>query len=139
MDITATPYQRNRLWLAVAIILVIGIGLASRRFPSYFPSTFGSQTGDALWALMVFLGIAFWFPKMERSKLTLAALAVAYLVEAGQLYKAPWINQIRATTVGHLVLGTGFQWLDLVAYAFGIAAGFLGDIVITRARTNSRQ
>ncbi len=95
---------------------------------------FGSHTGDALWALMVFLGVAFLYPKMERCRLAGTALAVAYLVEALQLYQQPWIIQIRATTVGHLVLGTGYQWLDLVAYSIGIAIGFLGELAIAHAK-----
>ncbi|WP_426106044.1 DUF2809 domain-containing protein [Massilia sp. TSP1-1-2] len=121
------PYRRPRPWLALGLVLVVALGLASRAYPALFPASLGSYTGDALWALMVFLGIAFFKPALSRTRLAGAALAFAWLVEASQLYQAPWINALRATTPGHLVLGTGFQWLDLVAYAAGIACGFLGD------------
>lgn len=124
----------SRPWLAFSIIVVIGLGLASRKFLSFFPAVFGSHTGDALWALMIFLGIAFLKPRMDRPRLALAALAVAYLVEASQLYQDDWINDIRATTLGHLVLGTGFQWLDLLAYSVGIVVGYVGDWLTTRAK-----
>jgi hypothetical protein len=120
------PGRRNRIWLALAVLVVIGAGLASRKFPSLLPA-FGSQTGDALWALMVFLGIAFLRPAMSGARVACTALAFSYLIEIAQLYQAPWINAIRATTFGHLVLGTGFQWLDLLAYTLGIAFGYLCD------------
>ncbi len=118
---------RRRSWLALGIVLVIAVGLASRKYPSLFPAALGSHTGDALWALMVFLGVAFIQPAMPGVRMAGAALAFCWLIEVSQLYQAPWINAVRATTPGHLVLGTGFLWLDLLAYATGIACGFLGD------------
>lgn len=126
------PGRRNRIWLALAVLVVICVGLASRRFPAVFPAAFGSHTGDALWALMVFLGIAFIRPAMSGPRVACAALVFSYLIEVAQLYQAPWINAIRATTFGHLVLGTGFQWLDLLAYAIGIAFGYLCDKACTK-------
>ena len=128
------PYRRSRIWLALCLMIVMASGLASRKFPSLFPAVFGSHTGDAFWALMVFLGLAFLKPGLSGTRLACAALAFSYLVELSQLYQAPWINQIRATTPGHLVLGTGFQWRDLIAYVIGISVGWLGDVVLARRR-----
>ncbi len=127
-------YRRNRGWLAFGIVLVIAVGLASRASPSLFPAALGSHTGDALWALMVFLGIAFIKPALPGPRVAVAALAFAWVIEASQLYQANWINAIRATTPGQLVLGTGFQWMDLLAYALGIGAGLLGDSWIKRVK-----
>lgn len=134
---TPIAYRRSRAWLALGIVLVIAAGLASRAYPSRFPAAFGSHTGDALWALMVFLGIAFIKPAMPAVRLAGAALALAWVIEASQLYQAPWLNALRASTPGHLVLGTGFQWLDLLAYAIGIAGGLLGDWWIAGCRESS--
>jgi hypothetical protein len=133
---TAQPYRRNRAWLALGVVVVVALGLASRKFPSLLPALLGSYPGDALWALMVLLIIAMIRPAMTPSRLACAALATAYLVEASQLYQQPWINAIRATTPGHLVLGTGFQWLDLCAYTIGVACGVLGDLVFARRQAD---
>jgi hypothetical protein len=48
------------------------------------------------------------------------SLAFAFLVEISQFYHAPWIDSIRQTTLGGLVLGFGFLWTDLVCYTVGI-------------------
>ena len=48
-------------------------------------------------------------------------MALAILVETSQLYHATWIDSIRQTTLGGLVLGFGFLWTDLACYAVGIA------------------
>jgi hypothetical protein len=43
-------------------------------------------------------------------------------VEVSQLWHAPALDAIRATDIGHLVLGSGFDLRDLLAYLLGVAA-----------------
>jgi hypothetical protein len=52
-------------------------------------------------------------------------MTLSVLVEVSQLYKAPWIDSIRRTTIGGLVLGHGFVWSDLACYAVGTGLGIL--------------
>jgi Protein of unknown function (DUF2809) len=61
-------------------------------------------------------------------------LVLAFAVEVSQLYHAPWIDGIRSTTLGGLVLGFGFLWSDLVCYLVGIAAGALAELTVRRWR-----
>ena len=74
------PYRRHRFWLATALVLVVALGVASRAYPWLFSSALGSYPGDALWALMVFLGIAFIKPVMPTSRVACAALAFSWLI-----------------------------------------------------------
>ncbi len=60
------------------------------------------------------------------------SLALAFLVEISQIYHAPWIDSIRQSTLGGLVLGFGFLWTDLVCYTVGIATGSLIEWGIRR-------
>ncbi|MES2316729.1 MAG: DUF2809 domain-containing protein [Pseudomonadota bacterium] len=55
------------------------------------------------------------------------------LVEASQLWQPPWLNAIRATSIGHLVLGQGFQWGDVLVYTCGVAIGVLAERAFARA------
>lgn len=125
---------RSRAWLVAGMVLTVGAGLASRKFPGLLPQALGSYPGDALWAVLVFLLIAFIRPRMKSGRLAAITLAVSFLVEAAQLYQSPWINAIRATTPGHLVLGQGFDWLDLCAYSVGVAGAFIVDQLAGRSR-----
>lgn len=119
-------HMSSRHYHAVVMVVVIGLGLASRRwpecFPGFIPDIMVTSLGDALWGLMIFLVWAIALPGLRPTRLALAALATCYLVEFSQLYHAPGIDAIRATTPGHLVLGQGFLWHDLLAYALGIRA-----------------
>jgi hypothetical protein len=76
---------------------------------------------------MVFVGFGFLFPRASTLLIALLALGVAWGVEFSQLYHAPWIDAIRATTPGKLVLGNTFNWPDLIAYAVGVALGALAE------------
>lgn len=57
------------------------------------------------------------------------AIFFAWAVEFSQLYHADWIDGIRRTRLGHLVLGFTFNAPDLVAYAVGIAVGAVAEHV----------
>ena len=117
--------SRSRPIYFVAILAVITLGLLSRRFLNLLPAALGKYPGDVLWALMVFLGFGFWFRRAPTVVVALAAFAFSVGIEVSQLYHAPWIDSVRATLPGRLVLGSGFAWTDLAAYAVGILVGAL--------------
>jgi hypothetical protein len=62
-----------------------------------------------------------------------AALAVCWAVEASQLVHTPRLDAFRATTPGHLVLGSGFDPRDLAAYAGGVLAAYALERALRRA------
>lgn len=113
---------RRLLYLALALI-VVALGLASRKYREALPVFVGEYAGDTLWALMVYLLISTLAAGRSIAVRATAALTFAVLIEFSQLYHAPWIDAIRATTLGALVLGRGFLATDLVCYAVGIGVG----------------
>ncbi|MBJ8052895.1 DUF2809 domain-containing protein [Bacillus cereus] len=124
--------KRNRLLYAVFTIVVIILGLSSRKFAFALPNLLNDYLGDALWALMIFTGFGFLFPKIETKKLAFISLIFCYGIEISQLYHAEWIDSIRAKTLGGLVLGYGFLWSDLVAYTIGVGVGMLGEFILRK-------
>jgi len=125
--------RRKRLWYALAVAGVIALGLASRRF-GIFPEMLGKYPGDVLWTLMVYLGWGFVFPKWPVGRIALLALATSYGVEFAKFCHAPWLEDFRNTTFGHLVLGYTFSWGNLVAYTLGAAIGAAGERWIFNSR-----
>lgn len=55
------------------------------------------------------------------------ALIFSFTIEISQLYQADWINTIRQTTLGGLVLGHGFLLMDLASYSIGIVIAVIID------------
>lgn len=124
--------KRNRLLYAMFTILVIILGLSSRKFAFALPALLNAYLGDAFWALMIFIGFGFLFSKIETKKLAFISLMFCYGIEVSQLYHAEWIDSIRATTLGGLVLGYGFLWSDLVAYTIGVGVGMFCEFMLRK-------
>jgi hypothetical protein len=122
----------RRLVYAGMLAATVLLGLASRRWPELQPEFVAAYAGDAFWAAMVYWIGAFVWPALSRTRLAAAALGVAMLVEVSQLYRAPWIDAVRASRVGALVLGRGFLWSDLVCYAAGVAGAVAVDVLLVR-------
>ena len=133
---TAIRARSLPLYVALAC-LTIGAGLASRRFPAFLPEFVARYAGDTLWAAMVFWVLALGWRRASTSRLAASALAVAVAVECSQLYRAAWIDSIRETRIGALVLGSGFLWSDLVCYAVGVGLAVVLDKLLAGALRGS--
>ncbi len=126
--------RRDRLVYAIIIAVVIAAGLGSRSdLAVHLPEFIATYAGDTLWTLTVFLVLGFVFPIASTAVIALVTLAISYGVEISQLYQAEWINAIRDTRIGALVLGAGFKWSDLVCYTAGCAAGVAGELLSRRS------
>lgn len=121
--------RRNRFLYLILIIITIILGLLSRKV-SGLPHVISTYSGDVLWAMMVFFIIAFIFNKKSTIFIISWAIIFSYSIEISQLYHAPWIDAIRNTTLGALVLGFGFLWSDLFCYTVGIIIGAIIDRLI---------
>ena len=117
----------SRLFLTLLALAVIALGLASRRGYMPFPSVLQNYPGDGLWAWVVLLCVAWVRPAITRTRLVAWSLLIAFAIEFLQLYQAPWIQAVRTNKLAYLVLGNGFDPLDLLAYVAGIAIGAAVD------------
>ncbi|WP_195988520.1 DUF2809 domain-containing protein [Clostridium sp. D53t1_180928_C8] len=121
--------KRNRVIYLILIVITIILGLLSRKV-SGLPEIASAYSGDVLWAMMVFFIIAFIFNNKSTIFIISWAIIFSYSIEISQLYHAPWIETIRNTTLGALVLGFGFLWSDLVCYTVGVITGAIIDRLI---------
>ncbi|MBC7808368.1 MAG: DUF2809 domain-containing protein [Akkermansiaceae bacterium] len=121
---------RNRPAYLALIILTLVIGLLARRFGASLPPFVATYAPDALWALMVFWMIGFLWTRTTTVQVAVAALAFAWATEVSQLFHPAWLDAIRNTRVGGLVLGFGFLWSDIACYTVGVAVGVLSEHLI---------
>jgi hypothetical protein len=113
---------KTRITYFILIITTIILGLLSRHF-KFLPLFIG----DILWATMVYFIMRFLFIVKSARFNVIAALIFCFAIEFSQLYKAPWITELRHTLFGRLVLGEGFLWSDLLCYVIGVGIGVWVD------------
>ena len=130
--------RRSRPFYAFAALLVLGIGLLWRSGFLPFPYFIFKYGGDSLWALVVFLCFGFIYPRRSSVRIFFVAICFAWAIEFLQLYHAYWIDGIRATLLGRLILGTTFNSPDLLAYALGIAIGTFAEHLYFKQKDKSK-
>lgn len=133
------PGWRERGRYALAVLLTIAAGLASRRWPWLLPEALGKYPGDALYAVMIYWLVALAHPRGGLVRSGTFALAICFAIECLQLWQPPWLQAIRATTIGHLVLGSHFHAPDLLAYAIGVPAAMAIDAWVVARPTAMRR
>jgi len=99
------------------------------------PARLRDLIGDALWAMMIYLSIGALAPGARLDRRAVLAVAICWGVEFSQLYHAPTLDAWRGTTVGQLVLGSGFDLRDLGAYALGVLAAWLLEVTARRDKS----
>ena len=127
---------RNRIVYLISVAIVMVLGLSSRKYAGYLPEYINTYLGDALWAVMIYLFAALLLKDRKPSLITLLSLSFCYLIEISQLYHAPWIDAIRNTRLGGLVLGFGFLWTDIIAYTLGIGVMLVIESIYFGSKEN---
>ena len=137
MDGARTPHRlRTRLpYLALALLTIV-LGLAVHLRGGWITPDARDVLGDGLWAAMIAWWVGAIVPGASLRTRLAVALGVCFAVETSQLYHAPWIDALRGTRVGHLVLGSDFDARDLLAYSLGVlTAAAIERLVWPGART----
>ena len=121
---------KARIRYLVLIFAIIIAGLLSRKF-----AIIPLWVGDVLWAAMIFFMVRFFYVGSSIKRIAIISLIICYVIEFSQLYKAEWIDKLRHTLFGKLVLGDTFLWGDLLSYTIGIGLGILVEVTLNRNRT----
>lgn len=119
--------RRARLAIAAPCILIAGLAVHA-----FADGPVGGFAGDALYAALIVVLVAFAVPRAARWVAPVVALAFCWAIEFLQLTPIP--HAVSASIHGaYFVLGSTFQWIDLVAYAVGVAVAGVIDAVIDAA------
>ena len=117
-----TDMLKQRLKYGLINGIIILSGLLSRKF-----SIIPLWIGDVLWAAMIYFILRFFYPRAPARVIAFGSVIFSYAIEFSQLYKAPWIDDLRHTFFGRMVLGDTFLWGDLLSYSVGILLAVLLD------------
>lgn len=130
---------KRRIVYLCLFAFFIWLALATRHHPDWFHPFIVRYGGDTIWAgdfLFFFRAV---FPKTNLVKLAIFNYLFGVADEVSQLWHTPWLDAIRHTLIGRLMLGLGFLWSDLICYFVGTILALSLAILIdklTRAQKN---
>ena len=64
------------------------------------------------------------------------ATGFSFVMELSQLYHSPWIDSLRQTRLGGLILGSDFLWIDLVRYSVGVLSCLACEATAVRLQSD---
>lgn len=128
------PVQRPRSFYFCLLLFLPPLGLGVRSGVGYLPPFLVAYLPDTLWAVLVFALAALLLPRRSLPVVAGVALLFAFGIECSQLYHAVWLDGIRSSQMGALLLGRGFLWSDLACYFCGVGFGALLDWMVTDSR-----
>jgi hypothetical protein len=112
------------------MLLSAAAGIGSRRMGMVLPGFLASYLGDTMWALFFFALFRLALGRLRLWEVFLLTLSFSCLVELSQLWHPAWLEGIRGTLPGGLLLGYGFRWTDLVCYLTGCLLGWLAFRIV---------
>jgi hypothetical protein len=126
---------RSRSLLLLGILLIIPIGLLARHARDAYPGPLTAYNGDTLWPMLFYMLFAIALPAVRGGVLAVLALAATVAIEFLKLYHGPWIDAVRSTRIGVLLLGNTFLISHLACLVAGTTLALLLDL---RAGSASR-
>ncbi|MGH1363534.1 MAG: DUF2809 domain-containing protein [Calditrichia bacterium] len=124
-----------RTSFALLALLCVPIGLFSKSLPGWVAANLGGAIYVMWWG---FLALTLR-PKLSPLKVAGAAFIVTCGVEFLQLWHPLFLETIRATQAGRLVLGSTFSWIDFPFYLIGaMAVAGIGEWIKKRSEARLR-
>lgn len=130
---------RARLSYVAVVTATIALGLWVHRGGVTLSVDARDVAGDAIWAMMMTWCVAAAAPAVRLPARGGLAFGICAAVETSQLIHTPPLDAVRATTLGSLVLGSGFDPRDFAAYALGVTVATLLEWTTRRAGRALRQ
>lgn len=118
----------KRLIYLLILFIIVCIGLYSKRMTGIITEIIDFK--DVVWAVMIYFLFRIVFIDWSIKKVAAIGILFSLIVEVSQLYHDDWIDKLRKTFLGELILGSGFVWSDLFAYLCGIVFGIIIDCFV---------
>jgi glycopeptide antibiotics resistance protein len=118
-------YQKYRLALLIGMVLIIPLGYSVRFATGLGSPMFQDVFGSIAYQILLMFVVAFFSPRMNLIKIAIGVFILSSAIEVLQLWQPPFLQAIRATWTGRVLLGNTFLWADFPPYGIGCFLGWL--------------
>ena len=115
---------KYRIALLISLMMIVPLGYVVRFHgpaPEWLNDSFGSIAYEIFWILL----IALLFPQASPFSTAVGVCLATCVLEFLQLWQPPFLQAMRATLAGRLVLGNSFTWSDFPSYFIGSFLGWV--------------
>jgi glycopeptide antibiotics resistance protein len=130
-------YKHYRLALLVGMVLIIPFGYSMRFAPGLNP-VLQDVVGSLAYQVLIMFLVAFLYPRLSLVTVAIGVFVFSAAIEFLQLYQPSWLQAIRATWAGRVILGNTFLWADFPPYALGCLLGWVGVRSLRQRFTRGR-
>ncbi len=124
---------KHKLNKIILIIIIIPLGLLSKEYQGIGANWINDFSGDILYEVFWCLFVSLFFRNSRQviNKIAMSVFLITCIIEISQLWQTGFLRWIRSYTIGKLLLGTTFSWLDFPHYLLGCFVGWLLLIKLT--------
>ncbi len=108
--------------LIVLLVLLIPVGLGTKYYHGPCERWVHGYAGDIFYPMFWYFLLRLLWKNLSPMFCAGSVLTFCVLVECSQLWTTPLLSTLRRTFPGALLLGSGFDWADIVYYVIGVAA-----------------
>jgi hypothetical protein len=135
MPLRFKPFMPYRISLLLSIVLIVPIGYVARFSQGWISDSLHDALGSLAYEVFWILLVQFFYPKTSPLRTAVGVCLATCAIEVLQLWQPPFLQAVRATLPGRLILGNTFMWSDFPPYGLGSALGWMWITVLRRLRT----
>jgi Protein of unknown function (DUF2809) len=119
-------YRNQTILIIISVLIVVPMGFLFKYYYGpghhWFNDYGAAVFYEIFWCLFAFL---FFRSRVAVIQIPIWVFAITCILEFLQLWHPPLLEQIRASLIGKLLLGTTFIWWDFPHYVLGSVLGWL--------------
>ena len=116
---------KTRIFTLLSILIITPLGFYSKFYTGNGETWINNHLGGTFyvvfWCLVVFL----IFPKSKPFVIAGCVLSITVLLEFLQLFHPKFLELIRGSFIGKTLIGTSFNWVDIIYYIIGWGVAIL--------------
>lgn len=127
---TTTIFRFHILYFILAVLLfftevLIGLYVHDAIVRPY--------VGDGLVVILIYCFLKS-FLQLPARKTAIGVLLFSFAIEIGQYFHLVKILGLQGSALARVVIGTSFEWIDLIAYTFGVFVILIVDGLLNKER-----
>lgn len=117
--------KKFRRYILLSLLIIVPLGFLSKFYNGVGAFWVNNSASGVFYEIFWCLFVIYLRPRWKLIWICLAIFLVTSSLEFLQLWHPPFLEVIRSTFIGKILIGTEFVWTDFLYYAIGCILGFL--------------